>query len=221
MQPSEIQRALAAAMSAASGLGLVVDDAIVLHNSNKLTVRLLPCDLVARVAPITHQVARFEIGLAQRLAESESPVAVPDPEQSRASVSVMASSSRCGPTTSRTCPGRSHQSTTRMRLSDCMPAWPSSMSGRRTSPIEWKRLSTLWRPLTSLRIFLRRIGSFSSLRYGAKDKRSSTVALPSSCCTASRTQATSSARSPDCCSSISRRVAVDWLSSTSPMSQKK
>src|SRR5580658_3522105 len=79
MQPSEIQRALAAAMSTASALGLPVDDAIVLHDSNKLTVRLLPCDVVARVAPIAHQVAWFEIGLAQRLAESGSPVAVPDP----------------------------------------------------------------------------------------------------------------------------------------------
>jgi aminoglycoside phosphotransferase (APT) family kinase protein len=78
MQPPESQRALAAAVSTASALGLAVDDAIVLHDSNKLTVRLLPCDVVARVAPITHQVARFEIGLAQRLAESESPVAVPD-----------------------------------------------------------------------------------------------------------------------------------------------
>ena len=79
MQPSEIQRALAAAMSTASALGLLADDAIVLHDSNKLTARLLPCDVVARIAPIAHQVARFEIGLAQRLAESESPVAVPDP----------------------------------------------------------------------------------------------------------------------------------------------
>jgi aminoglycoside phosphotransferase (APT) family kinase protein len=79
MQPSEIQRALAAAMSIASALGLAVDDAVVLHDSNKLTVRLLPCDVVARVAPIAHQVALFEIELAQRLAEFESPVAVPDP----------------------------------------------------------------------------------------------------------------------------------------------
>ena len=79
MPPSEIQRALAAAMSTASALGLAADDAIVLHDSNKVTVRLLPYDVVARVAPIAHQVARFEIGLAQRLAESQSPVAVPDP----------------------------------------------------------------------------------------------------------------------------------------------
>jgi aminoglycoside phosphotransferase (APT) family kinase protein len=79
MQPREMQRALAAAMSTASALGLTVDDAIVLHDSNKLTVRLLPCDVVARVAPTAHQLARFEIELAQRLAESGSPVAVPDP----------------------------------------------------------------------------------------------------------------------------------------------
>jgi aminoglycoside phosphotransferase (APT) family kinase protein len=79
MQPSEIQRALDAAMSIASVLGLPVDDVIVLHDSNKLTVRLLPCDIVARVAPIAHQVAQFEIGLARRLAETQSPVAALDP----------------------------------------------------------------------------------------------------------------------------------------------
>jgi len=79
VQPSEIQRALAAARSTASALGLAVDDTVILHNSNKLTVRLLPCDAVARVAPLAHQVAQFEIGLARRLAESRSPVAVPDP----------------------------------------------------------------------------------------------------------------------------------------------
>jgi aminoglycoside phosphotransferase (APT) family kinase protein len=79
MQAAEIQRALAAARSIASALGLPVDDVIVLHDSNKLTVRLLPADIVARVAPAAHQVARFEIELARRLAESGSPVAVPDP----------------------------------------------------------------------------------------------------------------------------------------------
>ena len=79
MQPSEIQRALGAAMSIVSALGLPVDDAVVLHDSNKLTVRLLPCDIVARVAPIAQQVAQFEIGLAQRLAETRSPVAALDP----------------------------------------------------------------------------------------------------------------------------------------------
>src|SRR2546430_295063 len=79
MQAPEVQRAVAAAMSTASSLDLTADDAIVLHDSNKLTVRLLPCDVLARVAPVAHQVAQFEIELAQRLAESESPVAAPEP----------------------------------------------------------------------------------------------------------------------------------------------
>jgi aminoglycoside phosphotransferase (APT) family kinase protein len=79
VQPSAIQRALAAAMSIASALGLPVDDVIVLHDSNALTARLLPCDIVARVAPIAHQVAQFEIELARRLAETQSPVAALDP----------------------------------------------------------------------------------------------------------------------------------------------
>jgi hypothetical protein len=78
MQASEVTRAVAAAMSIASSLDLSVDDAIVLHNSNKLSLRLVPCDVVARVAPVAPvalQDAQFEVELAQRLAESGSPVA--------------------------------------------------------------------------------------------------------------------------------------------------
>ncbi len=66
-------------MSIASALGLTVDDAVVLQNSNNLAVRLLPCDVLARIAPATQQVAQFEIELAQRLAETESPVAALEP----------------------------------------------------------------------------------------------------------------------------------------------
>jgi hypothetical protein len=75
MQTSEASRAMAAAMSTASSVDLIVDDAIVLHDSNKLTVRLLPCDVLARVAPMALQVSQFEVELAQRLAESGCPVA--------------------------------------------------------------------------------------------------------------------------------------------------
>jgi Ser/Thr protein kinase RdoA (MazF antagonist) len=66
-------------MSIASALGLTVDDAVVLHNSNRLAVRLLPCDVLARVAQVGQAVARFEIELAQRLVETECPVAVLEP----------------------------------------------------------------------------------------------------------------------------------------------
>jgi hypothetical protein len=79
MQASEVPRAVAAAMSIASSLDLIVDEAIVLHDSNKLTLRLLPCDVVARVAHSEQQIAQFEIEMAQRLAASESPVAALDP----------------------------------------------------------------------------------------------------------------------------------------------
>ena len=79
VQASEASRAMAAAMSTASSLGLAAGDAIVLQNSNKLTLRLLPCDVLARVAPVAHQIAQFEIELAQRLAESGSPVAALEP----------------------------------------------------------------------------------------------------------------------------------------------
>jgi len=79
VEESEVPRAVAAAMSIASSLDLTVDDAIVLHDSNKLTLRVLPCDLLARVAPVAHQVAQFEVELAQRLAESGCPVAALEP----------------------------------------------------------------------------------------------------------------------------------------------
>ena len=80
MQASEASRAIAAAMSVASSCGLAARDAIVLQDSNRLTVRLLPGDVLARVAPAAHQVARFEVELAQRLAGSGCPVAaVEDP----------------------------------------------------------------------------------------------------------------------------------------------
>ena len=79
MKASDVPRAVAAGVSTAAALDLRVDDAVVLHDSNKLTLRLLPCDVLARVAPVAHQVAQVEVELAQRLAESESPVAALEP----------------------------------------------------------------------------------------------------------------------------------------------
>ena len=79
MRAPEAQRAVAAAVSIALSLDLSVDDATVLHDSNKLTLRLLPADLVARVAPRADQIAQFEIDLARRLAGSGSPIAALDP----------------------------------------------------------------------------------------------------------------------------------------------
>ena len=80
MQASEVPRAVAAALSSASALDLTADDAIVLNDSNRIVLRLLPCDIVARVAHIAHQAgAAFEVELARRLAQTESLVATLDP----------------------------------------------------------------------------------------------------------------------------------------------
>ncbi|MFD0313609.1 phosphotransferase [Streptomyces flavalbus] len=79
MQAAERARAEVAATSIASSLGLAVDDAVVLHDSNKLTLRLLPCDVLARVAPAAEQVAEFEVGLARRLVAAGCPVAALEP----------------------------------------------------------------------------------------------------------------------------------------------
>jgi hypothetical protein len=83
VQAPELQRAVAAAISTAKARGLQVDNAVVLQNSNKLALRLLPCDAVARVAPLAHQVAQFEVELAGRLAETASPSAALEPRVPR------------------------------------------------------------------------------------------------------------------------------------------
>ncbi len=66
-------------MATASALGLAAQETVVLQNSNKLAVRLLPCDVFARIAFPAQQVAQFEVELAQRLAKTESPIAALEP----------------------------------------------------------------------------------------------------------------------------------------------
>jgi phosphotransferase family enzyme len=79
MEEAEVSRAVAAAMSVAEGLGLPAGEASVLHNSNKLALRLLPCDVFARVAPAGHELAQFEVQLALGLAGAGAPVAALEP----------------------------------------------------------------------------------------------------------------------------------------------
>src|SRR3954469_23819311 len=68
MKASEVRAAVAAAMSTASTLDMRVADAVVLHDSNRLAVRLLPCDVLARVAHVAHQAgAEVEVGVPWKL----------------------------------------------------------------------------------------------------------------------------------------------------------
>jgi hypothetical protein len=79
MRALEIRRAVAAATSVAGTLHLPVEDAIVLNNSNRLALRLLPCEVLARVAPSRLGDAQFEVDLARRLADVDGPVAALEP----------------------------------------------------------------------------------------------------------------------------------------------
>ncbi|MFD7511635.1 phosphotransferase [Streptomyces sp. NPDC059853] len=79
MHGPRVRGARDAALSIAASLGLPAAEAVVLHDSNKLTLRLLPCDILARVAPEADQVARSEVELARRLTAAGAPVAALDP----------------------------------------------------------------------------------------------------------------------------------------------
>ncbi len=80
MLASDIPRAVTAAKSIAGALGLRADDAVVLQESNRIAVRLLPCAVLARVAYVVRQEsAEFEIEIARQLTATASPVATLEP----------------------------------------------------------------------------------------------------------------------------------------------
>lgn len=80
MQPAHFRPALDAVIEIASEHGLQADDVEVLHDSNRLTLRLLPCDVVARVATESLRAsAEFEVEMARRLTDVGGPVAALDP----------------------------------------------------------------------------------------------------------------------------------------------
>jgi len=167
MHESKAPRAMAAATSIALSLGLTVDEAIVLHDSNKLTLRLLPCDVLARVAPVEDQVAAFELDLAQRLVESGCPVAALIHEWSHAPMSAMASWSRCGPTTNPRHPRE-------VSPADYATALERLHAGMRKLDVPAPHLTDrvdqaqrLWRAGTALRRLPTRTGTCSATRYDA------------------------------------------------------
>ena len=165
MQAPEVPRAVAAALSSASALGLTVDDAIILNDSNRIVLRLLPCDVVARVAHIAHQAgAAFEVELAQRLAKTESPVATLDPRVApQTSVRdgfVVTLWSYYEPVPRE----RSRQPSTHTRSSGCIPACARSTWRRRTSPIESRRRNGWLRAATIRPISLTQTVSCSATR---------------------------------------------------------
>jgi hypothetical protein len=85
MEPSEVRRAVDAATATASELGLQVGEAVVVHNSDRIAVRLTPCDVLARVALLSLHDGQaqagmaFEAEVARRLGETDCPVGELEP----------------------------------------------------------------------------------------------------------------------------------------------
>ena len=220
MQASEVRRATAAAMSIASSLDLTADDAFVLQDSNRLTVRLLPCDVLARVAPVAHQVAQFEVELAQRLAESGCPVAVLEPradpcvyERDGFAVTLWTyyepTAQEVSPAGYASALGRLHAGMRKVDIAaphftDRVERAQRLVASRDRTPA----LADADRELLG--------GTLRSLRRVIGDRGAA-----SSCCTVSRTRATCSPRRTGSCSSTWRRAAAGRSNSTSPTRQRK
>lgn len=82
MELPEVMPALAATTSLASELGLRVAGTTIIQRANRLTVRLLPCDVLVRIAATVRrneQIAMFELDMAQRLEVAGSPIALLEP----------------------------------------------------------------------------------------------------------------------------------------------
>jgi len=75
VEQSAVVHATSAALSIANEIGLLASDAVLLRNTNKLALRLLPCDVFARVAPAELGYGPFEVDIAQQLMSVGTPVA--------------------------------------------------------------------------------------------------------------------------------------------------
>lgn len=79
METAAAARARIAAIDLARSFGLEADEVIDLHDSNRLTVRLLPCDLVARISPLELGGSQIEVDRALRLLAAGAPIGPLDP----------------------------------------------------------------------------------------------------------------------------------------------
>lgn len=80
MEPSELGRAVAAGRATAAELGLRADDAVVVNDSDRVVLRLLPCDVLVRVAPPRLLAdTEIEVEAARLLTDAGAPVAELDP----------------------------------------------------------------------------------------------------------------------------------------------
>jgi hypothetical protein len=207
-------------MEVASGLDLAAADARVLHNSNKLALRLLPCDVVARVAFAGLEVFQAELEIGRRLAEIEVPMASLEP--------------RVEPRVYK-------------RRGFVVTFWTYyEQAGQEVSPADYaKALQRLHAGMAKVDVtvphFSNRVAEAQQLvaspnrtpeledserkllsrTLGSQRREISERTLASNSCMESHTRATCSTRRAGHCSSISRHVAVGLSSSTSLMCRKR
>jgi Ser/Thr protein kinase RdoA (MazF antagonist) len=80
MEPMLLRRAVEVGRAVVSGLGLQVDDVAVVHDSDRVALRLVPCGVLARIAPAEQLTElEFEVEVARRLVGVGAPVAELDP----------------------------------------------------------------------------------------------------------------------------------------------
>src|SRR5262245_58933726 len=212
---------MAAATALAGELHLRVDDAGVIHNSNKLALRLLPCDVCARVALVGQEVAALEVELALRLAGTASPVAALEPrveprvyERDGFAVTLWTYYEVVPPGLDLP----DAYADVLQRLHTGMRSVEIAAPHFLDRAAEAERLVT-HRDETPPS--LRPTGISSSARCRALVNGSTAAALPSSCCTANRILATFSAPVTACCSSTSKRAAVVPSSLMLPTCQRR
>ena len=168
MEAELVSRAMAAATALAGELDLRVDDAVVIHDSNKLALRLLPCDVFARVALVGQEVAALEVELAQRLAATASPVAALAPQVEPRVYERDGFAVTLWTYYEAVAADRTHQPHTQTRSNACTPACEASRSQRRTSWTESQRLNGWSRSETKPPRSLRPTGIFSSAHCRAR-----------------------------------------------------
>jgi hypothetical protein len=79
MRGADLAEAVRATTEAARDVGLEVDEAEVVHDSNDVAIRLHPCDALARTSVGGRPSADRQVAVARGLAEAGAPVAALDP----------------------------------------------------------------------------------------------------------------------------------------------
>lgn len=79
MRGAELADAVAATTAVATALGLEVDEAEVVHDSNDVAIRLHPCDVLARTSFGKRASSDLQVAVAVGLTDARAPVAALDP----------------------------------------------------------------------------------------------------------------------------------------------